>query len=93
MLSRLRTELAHFGRDPVLETAVAALQARAGELGGPLPAVIPARYRVQGQVLSFFSTIAQFGSTGDLAMMELKLELMFPADEATRRALGHLSGQ
>lgn len=87
MLSRLRTELAHFGRDPVLEAAVRDLQARAGEPAGTLPAVIPARYRVGGQVLSFFSTIAQFGTTGDLAMSELKVELMFPADDATRRAL------
>lgn len=87
MLSRLRTELAHFGRDPVLEAAMQALQARAGEPGGMLPAVIPARYRMQGQVLSFFSTIAQFGTTGDLAMSELKVELMFPADEETRQVL------
>ncbi len=93
MLSRLRTELAHFGRDPVLEAAVQTLQARVREPGGTLSAVIPARYRLQGRVLSFFSTIAQFGSTGDLAMSELKVELMFPADAETRQILLAMSGK
>ncbi len=94
MLSRLRTELAHFGRDPVLEDAVQSLQGRVGDqTDGALPAVIPARYLMQGQVLSFFSTISQFGSTGDLAMSELKVEMMFPADEATRQVLVSLSAQ
>jgi transcriptional regulator with XRE-family HTH domain len=86
-LARLRTELTHFGRDPVIERAVEALQARVSRDDAVLPAVIPARYRLGDQVLSFFSTIAQFGTTGDLAMSELKVELMFPADDATRLAL------
>jgi transcriptional regulator with XRE-family HTH domain len=93
MLSRLKTELAHFGRDPVLEAAVRTLQARSDTSEGTLPAVIPARYRVQGQILSFFSTIAQFGSTGDLAMSELRVEMMFPADEATREVLAAMAAQ
>ncbi|SPJ29430.1 helix-turn-helix domain-containing protein [Falsiruegeria mediterranea] len=86
-LARLRTELTHFGRDPAIERAVEALQARVSRDDAVLPAVIPARYRLGDQVLSFFSTIAQFGTTGDLAMSELKVELMFPADDATRLAL------
>ncbi|SLN44378.1 Helix-turn-helix domain protein [Falsiruegeria litorea R37] len=86
-LARLRTELTHFGRDPVIERAVEALQARVSRDDAVLPAVIPARYRMGDQLLSFFSTIAQFGTTGDLAMSELKVELMFPADDATRLAL------
>jgi transcriptional regulator with XRE-family HTH domain len=93
-LARLRTELAHFGRDPVIERAIEALQARVPKEAGDavLPAVIPARYRLGDQVLSFFSTIAQFGTTGDLAMSELKVELMFPADDPTRRSLVALAG-
>lgn len=86
-LARLRTELTHFGRDPVIERAVGALQARVSRDETVLPAVIPARYRMGDLLLSFFSTIAQFGTTGDLAMSELKVELMFPADDATRLAL------
>ncbi|KIC34808.1 helix-turn-helix domain-containing protein [Leisingera sp. ANG-S5] len=90
-LARLRTELAHFGADPVLEKAVAQLQANAAAHETPqegvLPAVIPARYRMGGQVLAFFSTITQFGGTGDLAMSELRIEMLFPADEATRQVM------
>ena len=47
-------------------------------------AVIPARYRTGGRVLSFFSTTPQFRSTGDLAMADLRIEMLFPADEETR---------
>lgn len=88
-LARLKTELSHFGRDPVLEAVIEALQARvtSGDSDMVLPAVIPARYRMGDRVLSFFSTIAQFGTTGDLAMSELRVELMFPADDATRLVL------
>ncbi|MCB4454032.1 helix-turn-helix domain-containing protein [Leisingera sp. McT4-56] len=90
-LARLRTELAHFGADPVLERAVARLQEHAaGHAAVPeaaLPAVIPARYRMGGQVLSFFSTITQFGGTGDLMMSELRIEMLFPADEETRQVM------
>lgn len=90
-LMRLRTEVAHYGQDPVLEQAVADLGQRVAvgghQLPEVLPAVIPARYRAGGQVLSFFSTLSQFGSTGDIAMSELKIELLFPADAATRLAL------
>ncbi|WP_027237737.1 helix-turn-helix domain-containing protein [Leisingera caerulea] len=96
-LARLRTELAHFGADPVLEQAVARLQANVAASEalrqGLLPAVIPARYRMGGQVLSFFSTITQFGGTGDLAMSELRIEMLFPADGATREVLEAMAGQ
>ncbi|WP_291732997.1 helix-turn-helix transcriptional regulator [Leisingera sp. F5] len=95
-LARLRTELAHFGEDPVLEQAVERLQRSVAASGsapeGELPAVIPARYRMGGQVLSFFSTITQFGGTGDLAMAELRIEMLFPADEATREAMAAMGG-
>ncbi|WP_027243988.1 helix-turn-helix domain-containing protein [Leisingera daeponensis] len=95
-LARLRTELAGFGADPVLEQAIARLQRSAAEPGGAdggvLPAVIPARYRMGGQVLSFFSTITQFGGTGDLAMSDLRIEMLFPADEATRGWLESMAG-
>jgi len=87
-LIRLRTELLHFGRDAVLEQAVAALEQRVSAhqtpLPAPLPAIIPARYRLNGQVLSFFSTMSQFATSGSVAMSELKIEMLFPADEETR---------
>lgn len=90
MLSRLRTELAHFGRDPVLEAAIAQLQANVqSEEVAPtgISTIIPAIYQVGDTCLSFFSTIAQFGGIEDVAMSELRIELFFPADEDTRRAI------
>ncbi len=91
MVSRLRTESAHLGGDAVLDAAAASLvEMLGGESSvpdGALPAVIPARYRTNGVVLSFFSTISQFGSTEDIALADLKIELMFPADDFTREAL------
>lgn len=91
MIARLRTESAHLGGDPVLdgaaETLAKSLDGEAEAGGTPLPAVVPARYRMNGIVLSLFSTIAQFGSTEDIALADLKIELMFPADDFTRGAL------
>ncbi len=91
MVSRLRTESAHLGGDPVLDNAIERLTDanRTDEYAGesPLPAIIPARYRINDLTLSLFSTIAHFGSTEDIVLAELKIELMFPADEVTRQVL------
>jgi transcriptional regulator with XRE-family HTH domain len=90
MIARLRTESAYLGGDPVLDKAAAAL-ARDPALTrahpADMPAVIPARYRLGGQVFSVFTTIAQFGTAEDIALADLRIELLFPADEATRVAL------
>jgi transcriptional regulator with XRE-family HTH domain len=92
LLTRLRTENASLGGDPVLETAIAALTAATTEQPGlelpaELAAVVPTRYRFNGQVLSLFSTIAQFGTAEDIALADLKIELMFPADQTTEDLL------
>lgn len=96
-LQRLRTENAHLGGDSVLEAAIgqlAAQVARAGkDNGGVFPAVIPTRYRLGETVLSFFSTITQFGTAEDVALSELKIEMLFPADTATRAAIVSMTGQ
>ncbi|MEE2810811.1 MAG: helix-turn-helix transcriptional regulator, partial [Pseudomonadota bacterium] len=91
ILQRLRSELVHFGRDSVIEDHVARLKSRVSTDAvlsmQPLPAMIPTRYRIAGQVLSFFSAMSQFGTVEDIALSELRIECMFPADEATRVAL------
>ncbi len=91
MVSRLRTESAHLGGDSVLDDAANRLSVMLGEEGSlhesRMPAIIPARYRIGDMTLSLFSTISQFGSTEDIVLAEMKIELMFPADEFTRRAL------
>ncbi|UWS78167.1 helix-turn-helix transcriptional regulator [Phaeobacter sp. G2] len=90
-LMRLRSELAHLGKAPVLQQAVQRLQRRVAAHSRPvseeMPAVIPTHYRFNGLDLKLFSTLTQFTSTGDLAMSELRLEMMFPADSATKQAL------
>ncbi len=40
-----------------------------------------------GRELSFFSTIATFGTALDVTLAELSIEAFFPADEATKRTL------
>jgi transcriptional regulator with XRE-family HTH domain len=90
MIARLKTESMHLGGDPVLDQAARSL-ARDPALNratppADMPAVIPARYRLGGQVFSVFTTIAQFGTAEDIALADMRIELLFPADEATRVA-------
>jgi transcriptional regulator with XRE-family HTH domain len=46
--------------------------------------VVPLRLREGDLVLSFFSTIATFGTPLDVTVAELVIESFFPADEVTR---------
>lgn len=88
--ARLRTESRHLGGDQLLDAAAARLAAEAGNPETPhsvLPAVITTRYRAGDTTLSFFSAIAQFGSTEDIALADLKIELLFPLDDLTREFL------
>jgi transcription regulator MmyB-like protein len=50
---------------------------RGGEIAVPL------RYDADGQELSFFSTIATFGTAVDITLAELSIEAFFPADQRT----------
>lgn len=50
--------------------------------------VLPLRLRTaDGRVLSFFSAFTSFGTPLDITLASLKVEHLFPADEATRAAL------
>lgn len=95
LVMRLRTELLHYGEDAWFSEMIARLEAEfVEENAAPqtLPTVIPTRYRFGDTTLSLFSTIAQFGSTGAIAAAELRLEFLFPADDATRWFLESQSG-
>lgn len=96
MMARLRTESLHLGGDEILDTAAEKLANALGAQVGPptdhLAAVIPARYRAGDITLSLFSTIAQFGTAEDIALADLKIELLFPADLATRQVLVTMFG-
>ena len=49
--------------------------------------VLPVRLRTPYGLLSFFTTIARFGTAADVTLAELSVESFFPADEATDRAV------
>ena len=49
--------------------------------------VLPVQVRTPKGVLSFFTTLATFGTAADVTLAELSVEQFFPADEATRVAL------
>ncbi len=89
-LERVRTELEALGGNVELENlenklAVRFLSDSMGEEFDRSQAVIPTRFNIDGQVLSVFSVFAQFGTVQDMALDELKIELMFPMDEETEK--------
>ncbi len=49
--------------------------------------VLPVRLRTPYGRLSFFTTLARFGTAADVTLAELLVESFFPADEATDRAV------
>lgn len=51
--------------------------------------VVPLRVRTSAGELSFFSTIATFGTAVDITVAELAIESFFPADAATAEACRH----
>lgn len=88
LASRLRSEISHYGEDPVLEAHLRALLSELPEQSaGPIPPVLPVEYLLGDQRFSFISTIAHFGGANDIALVDLRIELLFPADEATAAAL------
>ena len=49
--------------------------------------LVPLEVRTSGGVLKFLSTVAHFGTSEDVTVRDLRLELLFPADDLTRSAL------
>jgi transcriptional regulator with XRE-family HTH domain len=82
--------------DPALERVlaevtgydnVAALLSHAGWPPEEAPLLVPCRLLMGGAELSLFSTLTTFGTPRDITLDELAVELFFPADEPTERAL------
>jgi transcriptional regulator with XRE-family HTH domain len=102
MTARIQLEALEAADDAVLRDQLEALQAvailhpcRTSALQRrPLAPVV---LRTPGQDLGFLSTIAQFGTSQDVTIRDLRLELLFPADDSTRAAMvamgAALSGQ
>jgi transcriptional regulator with XRE-family HTH domain len=93
MLARLRAEAAWL---PVLQRHAdafeAQLLARLGRrpaplAGGPLAPVLTTRFASAHGELAFFSLYATFGTPQDISLDSLKVEHLFPADDATRQVL------
>jgi transcriptional regulator with XRE-family HTH domain len=87
LLTRLRTESAAVGGDDILDAAIALLLTDdeiTPPTTSPLPPALPAIFKIDELQVSLLSTIAQFGSAEDIALVDQRIELFFPADEATR---------
>ncbi len=97
LLGQLRRSLL-FTADPALDALltevcgypnIAALldgpPVRADEPGLLVPVVLEP---TPGERLSMFTTLTSFGTPGDVTLDELAVELFYPADDATARALG-----
>ncbi len=58
-------------------------QWRTRELGAAPPPLLTVVFRKDDRELRFFSTIATFGTPRDVTLDELRIECVFPADDAT----------
>jgi transcriptional regulator with XRE-family HTH domain len=87
LLTRLRREAMLTGDDGLarLYEELVAYPAPDDDLDAETspPVVMPLRLRVPDGELSFFSTIATFGTAVDITIEELSIEAFFPADELT----------
>lgn len=95
MRGRIALEALEAGNDPVLRELLEALEAASQRYplpgAGPRRPLVPLIVNAPGGQLSFLSTIAHFGTSEDVTVRDLRLELLFPADEATRAALRALA--
>ncbi|MYS81519.1 helix-turn-helix domain-containing protein [Streptomyces sp. SID5474] len=57
------------------------------ELPGPGDIAIPLRLHYDGRILTFFSTMATFGTPLDITVAELAIESFYPADPETAEIL------
>lgn len=88
---RTMLESAFQGGDPVLDAFAIRLLAHIDENKAPpmgtLPAFATTKFQFGEHRLSFFTTLAQFGSANDIALSDIRIELMFPGDDATKQFL------
>lgn len=93
--SRLQLEALEAGDDPVFPDLLSALE-RACErhpqktVGARRP-VLPLVLNGPGGQLRFLSVIAHFGTSEDVTVRDLRLELLFPSDDHTREAVKQLA--
>ena len=86
---RLRSESAAVGGIEALEHAANQL-VRHGAVHPVHSPTVPTVFRMGAQRLSLFGTIAQFSTTADETVDDLKIELFFPSDEDSAEFLQNL---
>jgi transcriptional regulator with XRE-family HTH domain len=93
---RLQLEALEAGDDEVLRGLLAELDEAAARYPhrappGPRSPLTPVILKAADGPLTFLTTIAQFGASQDVTVRDLRLELLFPADEQTRAAMAALA--
>jgi transcriptional regulator with XRE-family HTH domain len=61
------------------------------DLDGHPPPFLTINYRWNNSTLRFFSALTTLGTAQDVALQELRIETLFPADEATRTLVNRLA--
>lgn len=92
MRARLQLEALEAGGDPAFADLLAALDAACArhvykQDNHVRRPVLPLVFNAPEGSLRFLSAIAHFGTSEDVTIRDLRLELLFPADETTRRAI------
>lgn len=97
LIDRLRRQVEASG-DEGLERLLGELSAYPGQPGISKSTphegqdiAVPLQIRMNGEVLSFISTITVFGTPLDISLSELAIESFFPADAATRAILQRMA--
>jgi transcriptional regulator with XRE-family HTH domain len=97
LLRRLERDVARHPNDPELGQLLEEIRGYPGvrSLGhSPRPLagdlLVPITYRVGGDVISLFTTIAIIGDAHDLTLAELRLETFWPVDEESKHGLHRL---
>ena len=63
------------------------------DLDGTPPPFLTINYRWRDSTLRLFSTLTTLGTPMDIGLQELRIETLFPADEATRTIMNRLADQ
>jgi transcriptional regulator with XRE-family HTH domain len=96
MTGRLQLEALEAGEDPILQALLHSLD-RASKAhpyrpsASPRSPVVPIVFHSPGQPLSFLSVIAHFGTSEDVTVRDLRLELFFPTDDHTQTVMAALN--
>ena len=93
---RIRAEMAHAGMDHQLTSLLAFIERRLAELPAvdrarPGRAVVPVHISTPHGEVRLLTVMAHFGASDDITVQDLRIELLFPADDASAEVLTALS--